>query len=328
MLFGLRDPPISREDSRGHGLPRHHQSRHPARQPADAGRYPVEPDRAALRRAAAAGVFAGRHSGRRGRAGRPQIQRRAHRLYRRLDRAGAHPVRRRPANQACHLPQRAGAGGDAGDRRRAGHHAHHRAHCQAGARSRLDPGTTGRRGGGVHRRGGSVPADQRPRLAPAPARARDPRSRIRHQRSLRRGPVAGASRDAAGRRSKLVARAGDLSARYRARLCHRLCRRARHHPGAQPGRACPRPARAVRGRERRGRLCLCQLAARLGFPRGLSCRPCRRQPADARAQFNRRVSRRRHLAGADRHVRAARPAGLAASPRRQPWSAPFWSRWC
>ena len=45
-----------------------------------------------------------------------------HRLHGRLDRAGADPVRRRPAHAACHLPQRAGAGGDAGDRRRADHH--------------------------------------------------------------------------------------------------------------------------------------------------------------------------------------------------------------
>ena len=38
------------------------------------------------------------------------------------------------------------------------------------------------------------------------------------------------------------------------------------------------------------------------------------QPADARAQFHCRVSRCRHLARANCHVRAARPARLAASP--------------
>ena len=40
--------------------------------------------------------------------------------------------------------------------------------------------------------------------------------------------------------------------------------------------------------------------------------------ADARAQFGRRLPRCHHLAGADRDVRAARPAGLAAAARRQP----------
>ena len=81
-----------------HGLPRHLQHRHFARQPAGAGRHSVEPDRVALRRAVAAGVPAGRHAGRRGRPGRAEIQRRRHRLYGRLDRAGADPVRRRLAH--------------------------------------------------------------------------------------------------------------------------------------------------------------------------------------------------------------------------------------
>ncbi len=46
----------------------------------------------------------------------------AHHLYGRLDRAGVDPVRWRPAHALRHLPQRAGAGGDAGDGRRADHH--------------------------------------------------------------------------------------------------------------------------------------------------------------------------------------------------------------
>ena len=44
-----------------------------------------------------------------------------HDLHRRLDRAGADPVRRRAAHALRDLPQRAGAGGHAGDRRRAAH---------------------------------------------------------------------------------------------------------------------------------------------------------------------------------------------------------------
>ena len=53
------------------------------------------------------------------------------------------------------------------------------------------------------------------------------------------------------------------------------------------------------------------VGARLGLPRGLYRRPGGRQPPDPRAQHARHVPRRRDLARADRHVRAARPAGLA-----------------
>ena len=137
LLLHARNPPIAEGDLRD-GLARYRQSRDPARQPAGAGRHPVEPDRVALRRAAAAGVSPGRHAGRRGRAGRHQVRRRRHRLYRRLDRAGADPVRRRLAHALRHLPQRAGAVGDAGDRRRADHRAADRAGRQVRARHRLD----------------------------------------------------------------------------------------------------------------------------------------------------------------------------------------------
>ena len=51
---------------------------------------------------------------------------------------------------------------------------------------------------------------------------------------------------------------------------------------------------------------------RLGISRGLSRGHHRRQPSDPRAQFRGDVPRRRDLAGADRDVRAARPAGFAA----------------
>ena len=145
----------------------------------------------------AAGVPAGRHAGRRGRPGRHQVRRRRRRLYGRLDRAGADPVRRRPAHALRQLPQRAGAGGDAGDRRRADHGAAHRAGRQIRARSRLDAGSAGRRGGGVDRRGGGILPDQRARPAAAPARARRARGRIRHQRSVRGFPRLAAGRDPA-----------------------------------------------------------------------------------------------------------------------------------
>ena len=59
-----------------------------------------------------------------------------------------------------------------------------------------------------------------------------------------------------------------------------------------------------------------QIVACLRISRGLSRRHHHRQPADPRAQFGGDVSRRRDLAGADRDVRAARPAGLAAAAGR------------
>ena len=50
-----------------HGLARHRQHRHPVRRAPGAGRHPVEPGGAALRRAAAPGLPHRRHAGRRGR---------------------------------------------------------------------------------------------------------------------------------------------------------------------------------------------------------------------------------------------------------------------
>ena len=204
-----------------------------------------------------------------------------------------------------------------GDGRRAGHRAFDRADRQAGARSQLDAEPAGRRGGGLDRRGGRILPDQRARLAPAPARARDPRGRIRHQRSLRRvsHPAAGAGLEQ--RPSELRRRAAHPSARRRHRLCHRLSRRTRHHLGAQPACAAARPARSLRGGRCARRIRLRQCGARFRFPRRLSRRPGARQPADARAQFGRRVSRCRHLARADRHVRPARAFGVAAAPDRK-----------
>ena len=161
------------------------QHRHLARQPAGAGRHTVEPGRAALWRAVAAGIPAARHAGRRGRPGRSEIRRRRHRLYRRLDRASADPVRRRPAHAACHFPQRARAGGDAGNRRRADHRAADRAGRQLVLGICWIAGAAGRRRGRLDRRGGGVLADQCTRIAAAAARARDAGGRIRHQRSVR-----------------------------------------------------------------------------------------------------------------------------------------------
>ena len=76
---------------------------------AGAGRHLLEPDRHALRRAAAARLPRGRHAGGRGRAGRHRLQRLPPHLSRRLDGAGGHPVRRRAPDAALGLPRRAGA---------------------------------------------------------------------------------------------------------------------------------------------------------------------------------------------------------------------------
>ena len=87
----------------------------------------------------------------------------------------------------------------------------------------------------------------------------------------------------ARRRAELVARAGDLPARHRARLHHRLCRRPGHHAGAQPPRSAAGPARALRRGERAGGVRLRQCVHVVRLSRGLSRRPGRRQPADPRA---------------------------------------------
>ena len=81
----------------------------------------------------------------------------------------------------------------------------------------LAAGAAGGRGGGLDRRGGGVPADQCRRPAAAPARARDARGRIGHQRPVRGISGAAAGRDAAARRPELVACAHHIPARYGAR---------------------------------------------------------------------------------------------------------------
>ena len=85
---------------------------------------------------------------------------------------------------------------------------------------------------------------------------------------------------------------------------------------AQPARAGAGPACAVRRHQRAGDLRARLVRACLGISRGLSGRPRGRQPADARPQHRRGVSRRGDLARADRDVRAARPAGLAGAAGR------------
>ena len=189
-------------------------------------------------------------------------------------------------------------------------------------------GAAGRRGGCLDRRGGGVLPDQCRRPAAAPARARDARSRIRHQRSVRGVPDAAAGRDPAARRPELVACARHVRCAIRVLGCVIGCAGGRvitlvlnrltlaqglHAPFVAVG------ALVV--------FAFANARACLRLSRGLSRRAGGRQPADARAQFGRRVSRRRHLAGADRDVRAARPAGLAAAAGRQPARRDRRSRW-
>ena len=153
-------------------------------------------------------------------------------------------------------------------------------------------------------------------LAAAPAGRRDARGRIRQQRSVRGLSDHRAGRDPAARRASRGATSRSCWPRRRCSAAlHRHCSAAapwccvlnRLEPAAGP-------ARAVRG-DRRAIVIfgLGRVGARLGLSRRLSRRPGRRQPADARAQHRRRLSRCRDLAGADRDVRAARPAGLAAA---------------
>ena len=94
---------------------------------------------------------------------------------------------------------------------------------------------------------------------------------------------------------------------------HRLCRRPRHGAGAQPPRAAAGPARAVRRDRRAGGVRAGRIGARLGLPRRLYRRPGGRQQRDPRPQCRCDLPRRGDLACPDRHVRAARPAGLAGA---------------
>ena len=133
---------------------------------------------------------------RRGRSRRDQVRRRPLDLSGRLGRAGADPVRRRAEDPVQQYPDRARALGGAGDRRRPAHGGHHRAGREIHARHELDRGDAGRRGDRLDRCRGGVSADPRPRPAAAPARRRDARGRIRHQRSVRDLSHAGAGRAA------------------------------------------------------------------------------------------------------------------------------------
>ena len=249
-------------------------------------------------------------------------------LYGRFRGARPDPVRRRPAHAACDLPQRAGAGRAPRHRRRPDHGDADGAGGVLDARADLVRGAPGRRRDGLDRRRRRVlPAPRQGPAAP-PARQRHARGRIRHQRSVRDLP------DHRPRRNPVFRRQGvDRSRRPAAGKGHhrrlpRLGRRPRHRAGAEPPGAAAGHARAVRRHRRAGDVRRGGMGARLRLPRGLCRRPHRRQPRDARPQHHRDVSRRRHLARADRHVRAARPARLARATcrsgccRRSPW------RWC
>ena len=185
----------------------------------------------------------------------------------------------------------------------------------------------GRRGG-VDRRRGGVSAGPRAGLAAAPARRRDAGGRIRHQRSVRRVSDAGAGRIHVDRRKLGLADRTAICPRGRARRHHRRGRRPSGGAGAEPGGAAAGPARALCRHRGAGDLRHRANLARVGISRGLSRRHHHRQPADPRAQFRRDLSRRRDLAGADRDVRAARPAGLAAAACRQHSVRPWSWRWC
>src|SRR6516225_6330557 len=186
------------------GRSRRTQHRHSARRPPGAGGHHVELGGDALRGAAVARVPHRRDARGRGGARRHQIRRRAHRLRGRLDRARAHSVRRRPAHAVCDLPQRAGAGGHARDRRGPADGGVDRAGRQISARHELDRGAAGRRGRRLDRRRGGVLSSPCPRIAPAPARRRHPRGRIRQQRSVRGSAHPAPGRLPHGRRAIVV----------------------------------------------------------------------------------------------------------------------------
>ncbi len=266
-----------------HGFSRLGQHRHPSRRRSGDGRHPVEPARAALRRAVAAGVPADRHAGGRCRAGPALLRRRPHHLSGGIGGAGADPVRRRPANQVSKHPHRAGAIDGAGDHRRAADRADHRAGRQICARSELDRGAAGRRRGGIDRCRGGVPAGAHAGPAPAPPRRRDPGSRIRHQRSVRDLSHPDAGRIHFDRRKLALHVALEFAREGRARRRHRRDRRPSGGGGAQSRGAAAGPARALCHHRRAGDLRRGADLARLGISRGLSRRHHHRQPADARA---------------------------------------------
>ena len=215
--------------------------------------------------------------------GQLQLRRRPHHLSGGIGGAGADPVRRRPEDPVSKHPHRAGAVDGAGDRRRAGDRAGHRAGRQICARPELDRGAAGRRGGGLDRRRGGVPAGAYAGPAAAPARRRDAGGGIRHQRSVRDLPHPDAGRIHFDRRKLGRAYRAGVCPRGAARRRRRRDRRPARRAGAQPRGAAAGPARAVRhhrgaGDFRRGADRAC-----LRLSRGLSRRHHHRQPADARA---------------------------------------------
>ena len=248
----------------------------------------------------------------------------------RLDRAGADPVRRRPAHPARDLPQRAGAGGDAGDRRRADHRAADRAGRQMVLGIGWMRGAAGRRGGGLDRRGGGVLPDQRARPAAAPARARDARGRVRHQRSVRGvpDPAAGRVSCCAGEQSWSHAFV-VLAARHAFSAASSAMAAAGSSLWCSTGSSCRRACTRRSSRSARWWCSPSRNAVHAsGFLAVYLAGLVVGNRADPRAQFGGGVSRRRHLAGADRDVRAARPAGLAGSAGATASSARSSSRWC
>ena len=205
-----------------HSPSRHAQHRHSARCAAGPGRHHVQPGCDPFRGPAAAGVPGRRHARGRGRTGRRQVRRRAGGLYGRLDRAGADPVRRRLAYPAGDLPQRAGARGHAGDRRRHDHGGVDRSGRQVPARHELERVVAGGCGRGLDRCRGGVLPGPRPRPAPAPPRRRYARGRIRQQRSVRGPAHRPSGRVSVGGRRVVGTRAGGAGRASRARHHHRL----------------------------------------------------------------------------------------------------------
>src|SRR3981189_926559 len=121
-----------------HGFSRFSQHSHSSRRGSGDGRHSVEPARAALRRAIAAGVLVHRHAGRRLRPGAAAVRRRPRHLSGRLGGAGADPVRWGFKNAVSKHSRGAGAFDGIGDDRRVADGADHRAGRQICARPELD----------------------------------------------------------------------------------------------------------------------------------------------------------------------------------------------
>ena len=158
----------------------------------------------------------------------------------RLGRAGADPVRRRPAHALPAHPHRAGALDGARHHRRAPDRRHHRAGRAIRARSQLDRVAAGRRRRRLDRRGRGVPAGACAGPAPAAAGRRDAGSRIRQQRSVRGVPHPDAGRVHLGRPQLARPCAAGVASGGRARRRHRHRRRAGDGDRAQSRSRCRR----------------------------------------------------------------------------------------